>query len=250
MGAADARIWRGGLTFRTGARRLGDTQQIRDASTIIVLRDAATAPRVLMGQRGAKAAFMPNKFVFPGGAVDAGDAHIPFEQDLTPENTAALTKESARAPQTLAAAAIRELWEETGQILGHPAHWPDAPQGWRSFGATGHRPNAAPLDFVFRAVTPKGRTRRFDARFFLADAAALTSDPDDFSRAEDELNHLQWVPLDEARTLDLPFITEVVLAELSQRLRDGTTATTIPFFRNDDEAHLVTRLAGKSPLDP
>ena len=51
---------------------------IRDASTVIVMRDKATRPRLLMGQRGAKAAFMPNKFVFPGGAVDKGDAHIPL----------------------------------------------------------------------------------------------------------------------------------------------------------------------------
>ena len=51
-----------------------DKTAIRNAATVIVLRDRFTAPRILMGQRGAGAAFMPNKFVFPGGAVDAGDA--------------------------------------------------------------------------------------------------------------------------------------------------------------------------------
>ncbi len=221
--------------------------KIRDAATVILLRDRETRPSILMGQRGAKAAFMPNKFVFPGGAVDAGDSEIPFDNGRSPSDAQRLSEESQLSPETLAAAAIREVWEETAQVLGHRADWPDAPPDWRRFADTGHRPDARALEFIFRAVTPEGRPRRFDARFFLADAAALASDPDDFSGAEDELSHLQWVPLDEARTLDLPFITEVVLAEVSARIT-GRGAPTVPFFRNDDEAHLVTRLGGASPL--
>ncbi|MCF2869961.1 NUDIX hydrolase [Octadecabacter sp. G9-8] len=225
-----------------------DKTAIRDAATVILLRDAATSPSILMGQRGATAAFMPNKYVFPGGAVDAGDAAI----DVPVNNTQAvrLAQDSALPPNALAAAAIRELWEETGQILGRNAPWPAdrAPHGWRGFAATGHVPDATNLEFVFRAVTPAGRPRRFDARFFLVDAAHLTTDPDDFSNAEDELSHLHWVPLSDARALDLPFITEVVLAEITARLTRGAPAS-VPFFRNDDESHLVTRLGGKRPLD-
>lgn len=221
-----------------------DKTVLRDAATIIVLRDGDTRPAILMGQRGASAAFMPNKYVFPGGAVDASDGDIALDvPDL------GLSADSALPPNALAAAAIRELWEETGQVLGRRAAWPDAPNGWRGFAATGHRPDAANLDFVFRAVTPLGRPRRFDARFFLVDAAHLVTDPDDFTNAEDELSHLHWVPLNEARALDLPFITEVVLAEITARLHRGAP-NTVPFFRNDDEAHLVTRLAGRSPLTP
>jgi 8-oxo-dGTP pyrophosphatase MutT (NUDIX family) len=151
-------------------------------------------------------------------------------------------------PAALAAAAIRELWEETGQIIGAPGQWPNAPQGWRGYAATGHVPDAARLRYFFRAITPQGRPRRFDARFFLAEADDLTTDPDDFTRAEDELSVLQWVPLAQARTFDLPFITEVVLAELVAHLADPTAPLSVPFFRNDDEAHLVTRLAGKRLL--
>jgi 8-oxo-dGTP pyrophosphatase MutT (NUDIX family) len=227
-----------------------DKAAIRDAATVIVLRNRATHPCVLMGQRGASAAFMPNKYVFPGGAVDDGDGAIALGRGMSAPDASRLTEHSARMPDTLAAAAIRELWEETGQILGTPAHWPDAPQGWRGFARSGHRPDASALQFVFRAVTPQGRPRRFDARFFLVDADHLVTDPDDFTNAEDELGHLHWVPLREARTLDLPFITEVVLAEIVSGLHRSGPPDTVPFFRNDDEAHLVTRLGGRSPLEP
>ena len=242
MGPAHAWVRRAGLT----AARM-DKTQVRDASTLILLRDAAREPAVLMGQRGAGAAFMPGKFVFPGGAVDANDTLVP----LVPLNDvchARLAEDSTLPPDPLAAAAIRELWEETGLILGQPGVWTDAPQGWRGFSASGHRPNGAALTFFFRAVTPVGRPRRFDARFFLADAADLSTDPDDFSRAEDELNHLQWVPLAQARHFDLPFITQVVLAELTQHIARGGHPASVPFIRNDDEAHLVARLGGASPL--
>lgn len=224
-----------------------DATPIRDAATLIVLRDAATKPAVLMGQRGAQAAFMPGKFVFPGGAVDPNDATVPTTP-LSDLDAARLAEESAHAPATLAAAAIRELWEETGQLLGQPRVWRDPPKGWRGFADTGHIPNARALQFFFRAVTPTGRPRRFDARFFLVDAASLLSEPDDFSRAEDELAHLQWVALPDARRFDLPFITQVVLAELTQHIKRSGPPASVPFFRNDDEAHLVSRLNGRNPL--
>ncbi|MCB2135206.1 MAG: NUDIX hydrolase, partial [Rhodobacteraceae bacterium] len=185
--------------------------RVRDAATVILVRDTPDGPSILMGQRGAGAVFMPNKYVFPGGALDPVDADTPFARPLAP---CCLDRLARNAPPglgpALAASAIRELWEETGLLLGRPGLWPSAPaEGWRDFAATGLLPDAAPLSFVFRAITPPGRTRRFDARFFLADARHLVGDPDDFSRASDELGHLHWVPLRDARALNLPFITEV-----------------------------------------
>ena len=218
---------------------------IRDAATVILVRDARTRPRILMGQRGAAAAFMPSKFVFPGGAVDASDAAIPLAAPLAPACAARLEDGAPRpGARALAATAIRELWEETGLLLGRPAPWPDPPADWSTFAATGHLPSAEALSFVFRAITPPGRTRRFDARFFLADAARLAGDPDDFSRASDELSLLQWIPLAEVRSFDLPFITEVVLAEIAARLPDLGPPEAVPFFRNDDEESLFLRLGG------
>ncbi|QJF51576.1 NUDIX hydrolase [Roseobacter ponti] len=223
-----------------------DKTSIRNAATVIVLRDRLSNPRILMGQRGAQAAFMPNKFVFPGGAVDTGDAQVPLAAPLPDLCAERLSEDAARGVAgALAAAAIRELWEETGLVLGHPGSWPgDVPPDWQSFAATGHVPDASALQFVFRALTPPGRPRRFDARFFLVDAEALHSDPDDFSAASDELSHLQWVPLARARAFDMPFITEVVLAEIEARVRDTNPPSSVPFFKNSDEESLFLRLRG------
>jgi len=228
-----------------------DKTAIRNAATIIVLRDRTDEPSILMGQRGAKAAFMPNKFVFPGGAVDAQDAEITL---ATPLNDLCHARLGDNAPpglqNALAAAAIRELWEETGLVLGRPGHWDTAPPtDWASFAATGHRPAAADLQFVFRALTPPGRPRRFDARFFLLDAAAIQSDLDDFTHASDELSHLQWIRLGDARQFDLPFITEVVLAEIGARVTDRNAPDSVPYFRNNDEASLFFRLYGREMPD-
>jgi 8-oxo-dGTP pyrophosphatase MutT (NUDIX family) len=228
-----------------------DKTAIRNAATIIVLRDRMGDPSILMGQRGAKAAFMPNKFVFPGGAVDAGDATVPLASSLNDLCHARLAENAPAGLQhALATAAIRELWEETGLILGVPGAWGSDPTpDWQGFATTGHRPAANPMQFVFRALTPPGRTRRFDARFFLVDADAIQSDLDDFTHASDELSHLQWIKLGDARKFDLPFITEVVLAEIAGRVTDATAPESVPYFRNNDEASLFMRLYGREMPD-
>ena len=138
------------------------------------------------------------------------------------------------------AAAIREMWEETGHILAvsdpdAPAKAPDQPDSWRGFFEQGYAPDASGLEFIFRAVTPPGRPRRFDARFFLGDAAMIQGDPDDFSNAQDELAHLQWIPLEKTRDFDLPFITEVVLAEVQNRVANPDQDHPVPFFAHDGE---------------
>ena len=229
-----------------------DKSAVRNAATVIVLRDRNTNPAILMGQRGAKAAFMPNKFVFPGGAVDPADAEIPLLADVSEPCYNRLAEEApADMQRAIGAAAVRELWEETGLILGHPGTWPVTPHAdWTSFAAMGFRPTAAPLQFVFRALTPPGRPRRFDARFFLVDAQHIQGDLDDFSHASEELSHLQWIPLAEARGFDLPFITEVVLAEVEGRLHSTEPPASVPYFRNSDEESLFLRLHGRpQPMD-
>ncbi len=203
------------------------TLLIRPAATTVLWRLGLEGPEVLMGQRGASAAFMPSKYVFPGGAVDIGDANGASNVALYPLSAARLQllcPADAPTPETIAAAALRELWEETGLRLMAPAQ---AENGLR---------------FIFRAITPPGRSRRFDARFFLVDGKEVDGNPDDFSAASDELSHLHWIALGRARGLDLPFITEVVLAEIGHILRGGADVAGVPFFDNSGPVPTFRRL--------
>lgn len=230
---------------------ISDDVPVRDAATVIVLRRDAGGARILMGQRGSRAVFMPNKFVFPGGAVDAEDADVPLVAPIAAPCHERLAEQAPDGLQhALTVAAIRELWEETGLILGAAGAWGEAPApDWEGFARTGFRPDASALRYVFRAITPPGRPRRFDARFFLVTADHIQGDLDDFSGASEELSHLQWVPLTEARKLDLPFITEVVLAEIAALVGQEGAPASVPFFHNGAEESLFLRLGGQSPLD-
>ena len=54
----------------------------RDAATLILVRQRGKIPEVLLGCRDAKHAFMPNRYVFPGGRVDPADARVPVATPL------------------------------------------------------------------------------------------------------------------------------------------------------------------------
>lgn len=237
MGQAHARL-------RSRPLSAPDKSAIRNAATVILVRRIDGVSHVLMGQRGKTAAFMPDKFVFPGGAVDDGDAQTPLADQIDQSCAERLMIEAdpALAP-ALVSAAIREVWEETGLALGRRAPWPTPPpEDWAGFADAGYLPSANGLRFMFRAITPPGRPRRFDARFFIADATCIANDPDDFSGAEDELSHLQWIPLDRAREYNLPFITEVVLAEVTGLIARDLEPPTVPFFDNSSSVSRFRRL--------
>ncbi|PVH29991.1 NUDIX hydrolase [Pararhodobacter oceanensis] len=226
----------------------GFDRPIRDAATIVLIRDGdSDNPQVLMGQRGSAAAFMPSKYVFPGGAVDPDDGRIALTPAVPEIERARLLCDPVTAqppsPEAMVAAAIRELWEEAGQMLCAPRAWGgEVPRDWADFAKAELCPRGDALQFMFRAVTPPGRSRRFDARFFLARAEMLATDPDDFSRATDELSHLHWIALREARGLDLPFVTEVVLAEAEAVVRSGRVES-VPYFDNSGPESRFRRIA-------
>lgn len=198
-------------------------ETIRSAATVVLVRRDPSGPQVLMGMRGAGAVFMPSKYVFPGGGVDAADHGATVATGLSALCQARIAQRvPADAPSAaaVAACALRELTEETGLHL---------------------QPGPATMRFIFRAITPPGRSRRFDARFFLIDADHVLGDAQDFSAASDELSHLHWIGTDAARALDLPFITEVVLAEVAALL-SGAPDQGVPFFDNSGPVPTFRRL--------
>jgi 8-oxo-dGTP pyrophosphatase MutT (NUDIX family) len=205
----------------------------KDAATLILVkRDGGGGPRVLMGCRSSGMAFMANKYVFPGGRMDPGDQRITVVHDLRPEVMArtaqGITTSRARG---LALAAIRETFEETGILIGErgPAPRTRSP-AWVKFFAHGIVPRLDGLDMIARAITPPNRTRRFDARFFMAEGSAIAHTLD--TAGHEELLTPSWLTLTEARALDLPTITRRILEEVELRLVDPPeTVRPAPFFR-------------------
>ncbi|WP_202049971.1 NUDIX hydrolase [Microvirga mediterraneensis] len=200
-----------------------------DAATLIIIDRKGRNPKVLMGRRHEGLKFMPGKFVFPGGRIEAGDRSMTVTGALHPRAEQALmarvTRPSAQRSRALALAAIRETFEETGLLLGTKDYGaPDsAPTGtaWTTFQERGIFPDLEALHFIGRAVTPPKRVRRFDTRFFAVDRTAIAEEIEGIVGPEAELVELAWVSIAQAKALDLPPITTVILDELEARIAAG-----------------------------
>ncbi len=211
----------------------------KDAATLILVRRDGREPRVLMGRRAEGHVFMASKWVFPGGRIDRADFRAPYATDLRPETAVAVARSAPPSRvRALALAAVRETFEETGLLLARPAPARPAAGPWRDFLGRGALPDLEALDYVARAITPPGRSRRFDARFFSAGAERLMHlDPE--PGAEMELDEIAWIGLEETQALDLPQITRFVLGELKDRLDDPRR--TPPLVRMVRGRHVIER---------
>src|SRR2546422_10966066 len=132
----------------------------RPSATVLLIRDGDPWELLLVHRPGG-AAFGPGAYVFPGGTVHDDDREWGDE---------------------IAAAAIRELFEETGILLARRgrdfandadcAALRSATARSTSFGdamrGLGLEPSFDELVLFTRWVTPAQLRRRFDARFFLA----------------------------------------------------------------------------------
>ena len=195
----------------------------RDAATLIIVDDQKGERLVLLGKRRQTQVFAPGKFVFPGGSVDPADAQLRTHGRLRDSERHPLMHDmklvsGAIAPETFALAAIRETFEETGLLLGAPAAGAlqNPPPSWQAFASHGYAPKLSTLAFIARAITPPGRSRRFDARFFLAsgDDIALRTQATD-----GEFEDLAWVTFARAREMNLHNVTLSVLEEAERYLR-------------------------------
>jgi len=207
---------------------VGDTRQnlpgvkIRDAATMLVIDRTGSTPKVLLGRRHHGHKFMPGKYVFPGGRVERQDRRMPAATPLDPRVEARLMREirypSAAKSRGFPLAAIRETFEETGLALGVKDFGaPEAPPAgvWTRFAETGVFPTLDGIDLLARAITPPGRARRFDARFFIADADLIAHRVEDVVHDGAELVELTWTPIEKALELDIPNITRQILSDLA-----------------------------------
>jgi 8-oxo-dGTP pyrophosphatase MutT (NUDIX family) len=211
----------------------------RDAATIILIDRVAPVPKVLLGRRHHGHKFVPGKFVFPGGRVEPQDRQIVLGSRLHPQVETRLMQRlqrpSAVKARAFAVAAIREVAEETGLLLGQKtAGAPRLPDDgpWQGFADAGVEPDLSVLHFIARAITPPRRPKRFDTRFFSADASAIAHRIDGVVGPDSELVELVWLPIVEAKELDIPTITRAVLNELERRIAAGFGhEAPVPFFR-------------------
>lgn len=214
----------------------------KDAATLILVRRDGPKPRVLVGKRSNKHAFMPEKYVFPGGRVDPEDGRAPAISELASPVEAKLQFKARRKPRAFGLTAIRETFEETGLIIGKSMDEESrAPANWKPFLAEGALPCMTNLEFIGRAVTPPYRPRRFDARFFLADAeTALIDERPAASGAE--LVDVRWIDLDDTGDIDLPAVTQMMLNEVKARIDAPNDAHDPLFLRYSAKGHIIERI--------
>ena len=213
-------------------------QRPRDSATLILIDRSGSVPKVLLGRRHTRHTFMPDVFVFPGGRLDPADRSLAAEGSLDPRDLERLMRGPGRTTATkaraLALTAIRETFEETGLLVGSrradAETVADAP--WHDVAGNGIIPNVSGLHFIARAITPAGRPRRYDSRFFAADFDHVRYRVDGVTGPEAELTELVWLPIPEAKDLKMPAITGVVLDELAGRIgKDMSRDLPIPLFR-------------------
>jgi 8-oxo-dGTP pyrophosphatase MutT (NUDIX family) len=215
----------------------------KDAATLILVDRSAATPKVLVGKRHDNVVFMPGKFVFPGGRVDKADNRVavaaPIPRELELNLLRGSPKITPSRARSLAIAAIREACEETGLCLGRTregrAPKLDGPKldgPWQPFSDAGLLPDPSGLFLIARAITPPGRIKRFDTRFFTADASAITHRVDGVIHPDAELVELVWVELGSQPLADLHPMTKNVLGELEKRLATGPLRhdAPVPFF--------------------
>lgn len=209
----------------------------RDAATLILLDRKGDDVLVLMGRRHMKHAFMPGKFVFPGGRTDPADSRIRVADELHADEESKLRAGAGRISiaraRAIALSAVRETYEEAGLLIGRRGTFRTTKADWQGFAEHGVEPSLAALRFIARAITPPGRVRRFDTRFLSAWRGDVAVELPE-GGPTNELEELVWLPLADAVEADIPAITKSILGDLRQRLAIDPglmPGGAVPFYR-------------------
>ncbi len=184
---------------------------IREAATVVMLRDGLQGLELFMVQRARKMAFSAGAYVFPGGAVDAQDG----SQELVarcqgPADAVLDARLQISGARRFYVAALREAFEETGYLLARDARgqqpvWQPAQRsafaaerrqlhaGSAGFGAWLQGQDlwldCAAMHYYAFWTTPPGETRRFATRFF---AAAAPTEQAPLHDGEETVDHC-WI---------------------------------------------------------
>lgn len=183
----------------------------RDAASVVLLREGASGPEVLLLRRHASSQVLGGAYVFPGGKLERSDS-APATQarlDAPAATLHAALGESALNPDVAAGlfvAALREAFEESGVLLATQAgRPPDAGARQRAVAAIRA---GTPFDALLaqhdwqldsRALAPWSRwitprrpammNRRFDTRFFLA----AVPDEQEAQHDDHEVTEARWL---------------------------------------------------------
>lgn len=221
------------------------TQPIKPAATVILVRPAPSQAdggfEIFMLRRTSKAAFAGGMYVFPGGRVDPEDHFNKYADACTGPSVAQAPQAKALGYDHLGfwVAGIRESFEEAGLLLAY-----DKAGNYLSFDSAESAKRYADLrepvhsgelslheicvtheltlavdriHYYNRVVTPAGRPRRFDTRFFIAEAPAGQTGEHDDIETVDSL----WVTPQDALAkfaageFGLMRITEMQLTEMA-----------------------------------
>jgi 8-oxo-dGTP pyrophosphatase MutT (NUDIX family) len=226
---------------RSEPKMTGAYLRPRDAASLILVDRSGKTPKLLFGKRHEGHVFMPGVFVFPGGRLDPEDSRMKFAGKLDAVSARRLRKGSPKTSaariNALALAAIRETSEETGILLGSRAKkiFAAPSEGWKPFAEAGLHPDLSALTFFARAITPPGRPRRFDTRFFLADRRDAHIEHPDIAGPDSEFVELKWLTCEQALNEKIPAITKVIVEEAATRMK-SKSPTALPasffFYRN------------------
>ncbi|TAM85521.1 hypothetical protein EPN42_15085 [bacterium] len=190
----------------------------RPAATIMLVRPRENRLQVFLLRRSAQSAFVPDAYVFPGGALEKRDSddaivarlagvengrleHL-FRSEPVGNAVEYAVRLSPSQQRGLLVACVRELFEEAGVLLMRPPFPPSEQliraraalqRGESSFAELiAHLEAVIDLSLVeaySRWITPPGEPRRFDAYFF------ITAMPADQAAAADlvETTHGVWI---------------------------------------------------------
>lgn len=210
----------------------------RDAASLILVDRRHSPYKLLMGLRHQKSAFMPDVYVFPGGGLDQQDTDLArsllkscsserqnqcrcYAMRLQSELKSDIS-DDALLGFALALCGLRELFEETGLHLSSSGQIQGIENNAHPFAGQELERIFNSFVFLSRAITPPGRKKRYDTRFFIHNYKdAYMSD----MHKDNELTDTRWVTFDEAIQLKIHPMTRVILEDLHEYLSNGTPFT-------------------------